>query len=708
MGRSATTGALALGAIVAMLVLGDAATAGRTSAGAPPTVTNVHARPLASAGTRTSWVLTATAVDPDRDLVGGHVRLRIGTKVLTRRIAGATSRSTSAAPTPAVAITSARLTGRTLRVGFSVKAAPGPLRATFSVKDAHGHAGRQIALSLSVTAPRTVTVAATRSAAGEPSTPGTFTVTRTGSTTAPLAVSYTVAGTAAAGLDYAALPGSVTIRAGASSAAIAVKPIDDRAVEPAETVLLTLVARPTYALGSARSATVTIADDDTVPATTVTVVATDPTAAEPSNQGVFTATRSGSTTSSLVVSYTVSGTATPGSDYTALSGSVTIPAGSSSATIAVTPLADTLTEAAETVIVTLSASSGYTVGSPSSATVTIADAVVPVTVTISPTDAGAAEPSDPGTFTVTRTGSTASSLTVSYTVSGTATPGSDYTALSGTVTIAAGATSAAITVSPKDDADVEVTESVVVTLTAGSGYTVGLFRVATVFIADNDAPTVTIEETRDAAEPSDPGTFTVRRTGSTSASLDVSYAVSGTATAGTDYTTLSGSVTIAAGASSATITVTPIDDMSVEGDETVIATLSADPDYTVGSPNSVAVTIKDDDSATLPTVTIEATDSQAAEPNDPGAFTVTRTGSTTADLIVFYTPSGSATNGTDYAALSGSLTIPAGQASATITVAPIDDNVAEGPETVVLTLSTNAFYTVGSPSTATVTIADND
>ena len=52
--------------------------------------------------------------------------------------------------------------------------------------------------------------------------------------------------------------------------------------------------------------------------------------------------------------------------------------------------------------------------------------------------------------------------------------------------------------------------------------------------------------------------------------------------------------------------------------------------------------------------------------------------------------------------------IPAGSASATITVTPIDDTASEGNETVVVTLSSSASYTLGSPSAATVTIADND
>lgn len=111
-----------------------------------------------------------------------------------------------------------------------------------------------------------------------------------------------------------------------------------------------------------------------------------------------------------------------------------------------------------------------------------------------------------------------------------------------------------------------------------------------------------------------------------------------------------------------------------------------------------------------PTVTVQATDASAAEMGaDPGVFTITRTGSTTAPATVNYTVSGQATAGTDYTpTLSGSVTIDAGQTTATITITPIDDALLEGNETVVLSLTTGDGYTVNSPRSATITIADND
>jgi hypothetical protein len=110
---------------------------------------------------------------------------------------------------------------------------------------------------------------------------------------------------------------------------------------------------------------------------------------------------------------------------------------------------------------------------------------------------------------------------------------------------------------------------------------------------------------------------------------------------------------------------------------------------------------------TLPTVTVQAT-SNAAEPNTNGLFTVSRNGDTANPLTVNYTVGGSATPGSRYASLSGTVTIPANAGSAPILVTPIDDNVYEGTQTVIVTLSGNPAYALGNPSSATLQIVDNE
>jgi len=106
----------------------------------------------------------------------------------------------------------------------------------------------------------------------------------------------------------------------------------------------------------------------------VNVQATDGTAAEAgADPGVFTITRTGATSSPLTVNYTLGGSATPGNDFASLSGSATIPAGSSSVTVTVVPVDDTGAEGAENVTLTLAAAAGYIVGAQGTAEVAIAD-----------------------------------------------------------------------------------------------------------------------------------------------------------------------------------------------------------------------------------------------------------------------------------------------------------------------------------------------
>ena len=120
---------------------------------------------------------------------------------------------------------------------------------------------------------------------------------------------------------------------------------------------------------------------------------------------------------------------------------------------------------------------------------------------------------------------------------------------------------------------------------------------------------------------------------------------------------------------------------------------------------------------TLPTVTITATDPNAAEVGPVnGKFTVSRTGATSVDLVVnFQTPTGSAQIATDYQLLDGSyyprgnyyyVTIPTGASTAEVRVEPIlDTDCSEGNETVEITLL-GGDYWLGAQTTATVTIAD--
>lgn len=235
----------------------------------------------------------------------------------------------------------------------------------------------------------------------------------------------------------------------------------------------------------------------------------------------------------------------------------------------------------------------------------------------------------------------------------------------------------------------------------------GIVNAASAVSTASTLPIVNVSATDAAAAETglDPGTFTITRTGATGASLAVNYSMSGTALNGTDYTSVTGSATIPIGSATVTVTITPSDDAIFENTETVILTLSTNAAYGVGTTASATVTIADNE----PTVTVTATDSAAAEAGlNPGTFTFTRSVVSNSVLTVNYSRSGTATNGSDYTPLTGTVSIAANSATATVTLTPVDDTIYEGNQTVILTITSNSAYGVGTPASATVTIADND
>ena len=179
--------------------------------------------------------------------------------------------------------------------------------------------------------------------------------------------------------------------------------------------------------------------------------------------------------------------------------------------------------------------------------------------------------------------------------------------------------------------------------------------------------------------------------------------ITGTATAGGDYTAIAATVDFLAGSATATVPVNVVDDATGESVETIIATITAG-GYTIGSPSAATLNLTDDE----PAVSITASDAAAGElSGNTGTIVVTRAGSTAAPLTVNATITGTATVGTDYAAIPTPIEIPAGSASVTLTVSPVDDLAPESNETVIVTLNAGP-YLISGASSATVTITDDD
>ncbi|MFZ0749285.1 MAG: Calx-beta domain-containing protein, partial [Pyrinomonadaceae bacterium] len=438
----------------------------------------------------------------------------------------------------------------------------------------------------------------------------------------------------------------------------------------------------------------------------------------------YTFTRSITTGSPLVVSFSTTGTA-DSSDYgISQSGSVTIPANQPSATVVVDPTTDFAVEPNETVILTTTAGAGYNIGTPTSATGTINnDDVTNVSVAVTPSSAN----EDGATnldFTFTRN-STIGSLAVNFSVGGTADATTDYsqtgattfTPPTGTVTFANGSSTATVTVNPSTDSTVELDETVSLTVSGGSGYIVGSPSAATGTITNDDTDVSVTVSPLSVTESDTPNlVYTFTRTGVTTGALTVNFSVGGTAdasdyaqTGATTFTPPTGSVTFANGNNTATVTVDPASDSTVEPDETVILTLTADASYTIGSPGAATGTITNDDTDVI--VTLSPT--SVTESDTPNlVYTFTRTGVTTGALTVNFSVAGTATLNTDYSqtgattfdSSAGTVTLSAGSSSAAVTLDPTPDATLEGDENVTLTVTSGSGYNVGSPSSTQGTI----
>ena len=540
-------------------------------------------------------------------------------------------------------------------------------------------------------------------------------------------------GTATAGTDYVALAttdttfdgvdyAAVGFAAGATTATINVTVNGDTVGEADETIVLILSDPDDTVTLDATSATGTITNDNGS-----TLAINSPSVAE-GDSGSANLTYTVSLTPASAQQVTVryadagTGTATSGTDYTAISGgTLTFPAMTTIQTFDVSVTGDTQDEADETIVVNLSNAQNAAIAT-ASGTGTITDDDDPPTVSVA---AASVTEGDSGstnlTFTATLSAASGKQVTVAWAegTGGTATSGTDYTAITGgTLTFAAGTTSQTFNVSVTGDVVDESNETVVVTLSSPTNATISATAgSATGTITDNDAtPTsITLTVNDDSVGEGDGDTtITVTATvdGTTRFGVDktvsVSVAGSGTASA-VDFAAVSDfDITIAAGAASGseTFTLSPTDDSVDETDETI--TVSGTSTGLTINPDTI--TLSDDDDT--PSITLTVDDSSVAENDGATTITVTATvdGATrfVDDTTVEVSVAGSGTAAAvDFAAVSSfNISIGAGEASGTetFTLTPTDDTVHEANETITVS-GTSGALTVNS---ATITLTDDE
>jgi len=530
--------------------------------------------------------------------------------------------------------------------------------------------------------------------------------------------------------DFAALTAvSITIAAGEKTGSIPVTINNDQVVELAESFTVTLAALAADGRDvqiASGTHTGTINNEDTAEVSVDSPAAvTAGTSIEFTIQLSHTvddavkitfATQDGTAVSAAASSDSAGGVLA-GKDYTAVVATeVTFAVGETSKTVTVATKSEAVVELSESFTLELSglvnAGRAVSIGT-SSGTGTITETESAV-ITL----AGESKDEDNGVITFTATMNKPVDTTVTFqvsTVDGTATAGTDYTALSNVVvTIPTGQVSATFTVAMAADLTVETSETFAVVMSELSAGTRsvsfaaavdGAHATATIQNDDNAVVSLASTNAGDVTVAVPEGTSVVGVTVATkvvdffvklSNPVDVAFTVefatgdaADTAAAGSDYTSKTVTVTVPAGSVSVTVPVDLMQDKVVEADEVFSAGLSG---LTISAANYPTVTMSGSPRAS---VTVSNDDSATVTVNNPAAdegsdVTINVRLSNPVDIAVSVsvaTASVTAFTGTDYTDVSTTVTFAAGEQLKSITVSTITDDVVELSEAFVITMS---------------------
>ena len=469
--------------------------------------------------------------------------------------------------------------------------------------------------------------------------------------------------------------------------------------------------------------TVTITDND------VSVISIESASDGDISEGeaaLFRLIRTGDTTDALSVPVTVSEDGAMVAAANEGAATATFAAGSATATLSVPTEDDALDERNSDVTVALVADTAnpanYVLDTPASADVTVRDNDASE---ISIASGGPVDEGEAAVFTLTRVGDTTDILGVPVTVSETGDMVAAADEGTQTVMFAAGADTATLSVPTLDDALDEPNSDVTVALMADTAdppaYAPGtpVSASADVRVNDNDAPEITIASDGPVDE-GEAAVFTLTRVGDTTIELtvDVSVSVSetGDMVAASDKGVGAQTVTFAAESATATLSVPTLDDSLDEPNSDVTVALMADtadpPAYALGTPVSASADVRVNDND-APAISIAiAPDGPPVTEGETVVFTLTRIGVTTAALGVPVTVS--ETGAMVVAGDAGTQTVmfDAGAATATLSVATLDDTIAEPNSEVTAALVADTAdppaYVPGTPASIDVTVNDDD
>lgn len=322
------------------------------------------------------------------------------------------------------------------------------------------------------------------------------TVTLSQASPFPVTIPFSIGGTASNPSDYTIAASPLVIPAGQTSGTIQVNIVDNVSFEPTETIILTFGSLTNANPGAITSTTINILDIDSPP------VATFSTSTQSVGEGVglvaVTVNLSFAISQNVTIPYSIGGSATNTTDYTIPTSPLVIPAGQSSATFLITVIDDTTIETDENVILTLGTPTNASLGSPTVQTITILENDFAPVASFSLSALNVNENVGSTTLTVNLSKPALSTVSIPFTVTGTASNGGDFNISASPLVIQQGATFGTITLNIVDDATIETNETVIVTLGNPTNATLGATTAVTLTIADNDnntAPTIPANQT---------------------------------------------------------------------------------------------------------------------------------------------------------------------------------------------------------------------
>ena len=577
----------------------------------------------------------------------------------------------------------------------------------------------------------TVSLTVDSNSMGETGGSVTLTATLSYVNSASTSVTLGTSGTAVGGgTDFTLSSSTITIAAGNTTGTATLSSVGDSISDPTETVIVDITNvsggdNATEATPAQRQ-TVTITDDEALPVISLSSSAS--TVSEANASVTLTVTATPASSSVITVNLAETGTASGGGvDYSLGAGVLNISAGSTTATTSITAVDDGIYDPAETVIIDISSVSGggATESGSQQETVTITDDEGAPTVSLSVDSNTVSEGDGVGarTVTVTLSNTASDNVTVGLSTSGTTTGGGvDYKLNSNSLLIAAGSTTASTTLDISEDLLIEGTETIIVdisSVTNSIGITENGVQTETINLTDNEAgPTVSISSSSPIAENGGVSTVTATMSAAAAQSTTINLLFSGTADNGTDYLRSASSITIAAGNTSGSITVTGVNDSFNDEAETVIVdidTVSGGNGASESGTQRETITITDDDPA--PTVSLSISVASVTESAGANAVTLTATMSAVAEssTSVTLSLSGTATEGagTDYTINSSTITIAAGNTTGTAQLSILEDSFSEVPnETIVVDIASvsggDSAVEAAPAQQVAVTITDNE